>query len=159
MIAELQKNGVPCILDTDNEALKLGIKARPFMIKPNEYEIERLIGHSLKTVQGYFKAARSLVRRGIRIVVVSLGKKGALFVTENDSFHVLTPNVPVTSKVGAGDSLIGGFALGLYRKMGLREAARFGVAASTSAVMREAPRLCSRKDIPHLLPRIRLRSL
>ena len=159
LIAELQKNGVPCILDTDNEALKLGIKARPFMIKPNEYEIERLMGHSIKTVPGYFKAARSLVRQGVRIVVVSLGKKGALFVTENDSFHVLTPDVPVTSKVGAGDSLIGGFALGLYRKMGLREAARLGIAASTSAVMREAPRLCSRRDIPRLLPRIRLRSL
>ena len=85
LIAELQKNGVPCILDTDNEALKLGIKARPFMIKPNEYELERLIGHSVKTVQGYFKAARSLVRQGVRIVVVSLGKKGALFVTKNDS--------------------------------------------------------------------------
>lgn len=158
-IAALQRNGTPCILDTDNEALKLGIEAKPFMIKPNEHEMERLMGRSLRTVGEYAAAARSLVKKGVHVVVVSLGKKGALFVTDTKAFHVLTPAVPVRSKVGAGDSLIGGFALGLRRNLPLHEAARLGVAASTSAVMREAPRLCLRSDIKKLLPKIRVREL
>ncbi|MGH7198438.1 MAG: 1-phosphofructokinase family hexose kinase [Candidatus Omnitrophota bacterium] len=158
-IGALQRSGTPCILDTDNESLKLGIEAKPFMIKPNEYEMERLVGRRFRGVKDYAEAARTLVRKGIRVVVVSLGKKGALFVTDTRTLHVLTPSVPVRSKVGAGDSLIAGFALGLLRNMNLEEAARLGVAASTSAVMREAPRLCLRSDIQKLLPRVAIRTL
>ena len=45
-----------------------------------------------------------------------------------------TVDVPVRSKVGAGDSLVGGFVLGLARGYNLERAAALGVAASTSAV-------------------------
>ena len=158
-VSALQKNGVPCVLDTDNEALKLGVAAKPFLIKPNEYEMERLVGRSLKSVGNFLDAARLLVRQGVRIVIVSLGPRGALFVTDKESFHVLTPKVVVKSKVGAGDSLIGGFLLGLHQKLSLKDAARLGVAASTSAVMREAPRLCLRSDIAGLLRRVAIKDL
>lgn len=158
-VRALQRAGTPCILDTDNEALRLGIKAAPFMVKPNEFEIQRLLGHSMKTVREYHRAAKELVKRGARIVVVSLARRGALFVTAREAFHVVPPRVIVKSHVGAGDSLIGGFVLGLERKLGLPEAARLGVAASVSAVMREAPRLCLRRDIPKLLPRVRIRNI
>ena len=160
MIRALQKNGGgACVLDADDEALRLGVRAGPFMIKPNEYEIERLLGKKLRTVGGYLGAARALVKRGIRNVVVSLGAKGALFVNAREAYHVLTPRVSVKSRVGAGDCLIGGFLLGLERRMSFRQAARLGVAGSTSAVMREAPRLCLKEDIRPLLGRIRIRVL
>ncbi|MBI3252841.1 MAG: 1-phosphofructokinase family hexose kinase [Candidatus Omnitrophica bacterium] len=159
IILVLQKQGVPCILDTDNDALKWGVKARPFAVKPNEYEMERLMGRRFKSIPQYLKAARELVRRGIRVVIVSLGARGALFVTRAEAFHVRGPDVPVKSKVGAGDSLIGGFALGLFKKMPLHEAARLGIAASVSAVMRESPRLCLKSDISRLLPRVRIRDI
>ncbi len=158
-IQALQRNGTPCVLDTDNEALKLGVEARPFMIKPNEYEMRRLLDRSFKTPGDYLEGARQLVKRGVKIVVVSLGKNGALFVTDKKALHVLTPHVPVRSKVGAGDSLIGGFAFGLLKGKSFEEAARLGVAASASAVMREAPRLCRRRDIAPLLGRIALKPL
>ncbi len=159
IVIALQKEGVPCILDADNDALRVGIEAKPFMIKPNEYEMQRLTNLDLRTIPDYLKAAKSLVMKGITIVVISLGRHGALFVTRGDAFHVTTPAVPVRSKVGAGDSLIGGFALGLCRKMSLREAARLGVAAGTSAVMTEGTKLCRKKDIPELLPKIKIRSV
>lgn len=159
IIQVLQRNGTPCILDADNEALKKGIEAKPFMIKPNEFEMQRLLNKKLESFSDYYKGAKELVRQGIQIVVVSLGPRGALFVTECESFHVTTPKVKVRSKVGAGDSLIGGFVLGLWRKMPLREAARLGVAASTSAVLTEGTRLCRREDIPKLLPRIHAKSI
>ena len=158
-ILTLQKSGTPCVLDTDNEALRLGVEAKPFMIKPNEYEMERLFRRRMKSQREYLEAAKSLVERGIRVVVVSLAKRGALFVTREEAFYVSTPQVAVRSHLGAGDSLIGGFLLGLRKRMSLREAARLGVAASTSAVMREAPRLCLKSDIPRLLPRIAIRPL
>ncbi len=159
LIQSLQKRGSFCVLDMDNEALKVGIKAKPFMIKPNEFEVQRLMGYSMKSIGDYLKAAKALNQKGIRLVVVSLAKRGALFVTREKAIHVLAPKVTVRSKIGAGDSLIGGFLLGLERKMPFEQAARLGVAASVSAVMREAPRLCLRSDIPKLLSRITIHNL
>lgn len=154
LVEMLQKNGTPCVLDADNEALALGIQAKPFMIKPNEHEIERLMGTKFKNLKSYFKAACDLNGRGIKIVVISLGEKGALFVKDHDGFYIPGLKVRVKSKVGAGDSLIGGLMLGLSKRWSFEKAAALGVAASTSAVMREAPRLCLKSDIPGLLKRI-----
>lgn len=159
MVEILQKSGTPCILDTDNEALELGMKAKPFMIKPNEHEIERLMHRKFSGLKDYCKAAKELNHTGIKLVVVSLGERGALFTTKESSFHIGGIDVPVKSKVGAGDSLIGGLALGLARKWPLEKAAALGIAASASAVMREAPRLCLRSDIPKLLKRIVIKRL
>ncbi|OGW91546.1 MAG: hypothetical protein A3D28_04735 [Omnitrophica bacterium RIFCSPHIGHO2_02_FULL_63_14] len=159
IIRALRRQGGRCILDTDDESLRLGILAGPFMIKPNEYEMRRLTGRRLESIGDYLRAARAVVRRGVGIVIVSLAARGALFVTAKDAFHVSTPRVPIKSRVGAGDSLIGGFALGLERRLGLREAARLGVAASTSAVMTEGTRLCRRSDIPKLLSRVKITPL
>ena len=88
-----------------------------------------------------------------------MAAKGALFVTEGEAFHALAPKVKVKSKVGAGDSLIGGFIYGLYKKRSLREAAKLGIAASSSAVMRDAPRLCLKSDIPGLIKKVKIRHL
>ena len=159
LIRVLQKNGTRCILDTDNEALKQGVEAKPFMIKPNEYEMQRLCGKSVRSVQEYLLAARRLVRQGVQVVIVSLGAKGALFVTSEEAFHSVAPAVEVRSKVGAGDSLIGGVAWGLHRKMSLRDAAKLGVAASSSAVMRGAPRLCLKSDLKNLVERVEIRQM
>ncbi len=158
-IQVLQKSGVPCVLDADNEALSYGVQSKPFMIKPNEYEMQRLAGRQLTTVEEYHKAAMEFIRRGIRLVVVSLGENGALFVSPSEAFHVLGIPVPVKSKVGAGDSLVGGLLLGISRKMSLEKAASLGIAASTSSVMREAPRLCHKEDIPALLKKIKIRRI
>lgn len=155
LILALENAGASCVLDADNEALREGIKATPFMIKPNEYEMQRLMGRKMAETRDYARAAREIVKQGVQLVVVSLGKRGALFISGTEQFFVNTPKVRVKSKVGAGDSLIGGFLWSLARNKDLKEAARMGVAASTSAVMTEGTRLCRRQDIPKLLPKIR----
>ena len=159
LVTALQKNGTPCILDTDNEPLECGVEAKPFMIKPNEYEMQRLCGKKLESLQDYTLSAKHWVQKGIELVVVSLAARGALFVTRDDAFHALAPKVKVISNVGAGDCLIGGVIYGLTQKMSLRDAAKLGIAASSSAVMREAPRLCLKSDIKTLVRRVIIRTL
>lgn len=48
LIEEVQELGIKAVLDTDGDPLKYGIKAKPYMIKPNTYELERLVGRKLK---------------------------------------------------------------------------------------------------------------
>ena len=159
LIEALEAKGASCVLDADNRPLKEGLKAKPFMIKPNEFEMQRLCGRKLHSVRQYAREAGKIVRRGIRIVVVSLGPKGALFVSEEEALHIVPPDVEVRSQLGAGDSLIGGFLRGLQGKRTLTEASRLGVAASVSAVLRGGPRLCRRADIPGILKRLRVRKI
>ncbi len=159
LIKTLQAQGACCVLDTDGKPLKEGVRAKPFMIKPNEFEMHRLCGRRLRTLKEYTHEAGRIVRGGVRLVVVSLGPKGALFVSEDKAIHITPPEVEVRSQLGAGDSLIGGLLGGLQRKLSMAEAAKAGVAASVSTVMREAPRLCLKRDISGLLKRLRVREL
>ncbi len=159
LIQTLQARGVSCVLDTDDKPLAEGVKAKPFMIKPNEFEMQRLCGRRLHSLKEYAHEAGKIVRGGTRLVVVSLGAKGALFVSEDKAIHITPPDVEVRSQLGAGDSLIGGLLRGYQRKLPMLEAAKMGVAASVSAVMREAPRLCLRTDIPAILNQLRVREI
>ena len=57
----------------------------------------------------------------------------------------------VVSKVGAGDSFVGGFVLALARGQDAGQALAQGVAAAAAAVMTEATDLCRPDDVARLL--------
>ncbi len=151
IIEYLQKKGEKCVLDADGEVLEQGIGAAPFFIKPNEFELERLLKRQVEGDEDIIKAAEELCHRyGIGIVAVSLGKRGAFFVTEKEAWKLETPDVEVQSKVGAGDSMVGGFLVALDDNQTLEMAARNAVAAGTAAVMSEGTQLCRREDVEKL---------
>lgn len=159
LIEHLRGKGERCVLDTDGEALESGIEASPFLIKPNEYELQRLIGKRIENDEEILKAAEELCNKGIEIVVISLGKKGAFVVTKKQAFKLESIDVEVRSKVGAGDSLIGGFLVSLEKSQDLEEAGRYGVAAGTAAVMTEGTKLCLHEDVEKLFNLIKVKSL
>lgn len=159
LIRILQERGAKCLLDTDNEALAIGLTAKPFLIKPNEYEFARLAGRELRDEKDLVTAAQEIIRQGVRIIAITLGRKGALIVTAEQAFKALTPVVDVKSKVGAGDSFLAGCVLSLSRNGSLEEVIRFGMAAGTAAVMNEGTRLCKREDIEKILPQIKIEKL
>lgn len=153
------RTGARCVVDCDGPALRLALQARPFMVKPNEFELERLMARKFSTFSSYAEAAHDLVRQGVALAVVSLGPRGAVFASEAGAFVIPGVRVPVRSKVGAGDALIGGVLVGLERRMNLEDACRMGMAASHSAVMQEAPRLCVRSQVMKLFGRFKVRRL
>ena len=107
--------GLRCILDTSGEALLHGIKAVPFMIKPNQKELEYLVGHRLKDIGELGEAAKKLCQRGIEHVLVSLGKKGLLSVTEKEMLWAKPPAVKAINTVGCGDSVVASYAMSLLK--------------------------------------------
>ncbi len=159
LIKYLHTKKEKCVLDTDDKALKIGLEARPFLIKPNEYELERLIGRSCKTNKDLLMAGKKLSEKA-EIVAISLGKKGAIIVTQNKAWHLHSVSrVKVQSKVGAGDSFIGGFLKALADGEDLETASRWAVAAGTAAVMREGTKLCQKKDVIKLFKSVKLKKL
>ena len=149
----------PCILDVGGEALRLGVDAKPFLIKPNHHELAATVGRELHTLEDIRGAAQSFVDRGVRHVVVSLGKNGALYVGEESCFYAPEIPVEVKSTVGAGDALVGGLLYGLVKHGSMREAFRAGAAAGTASVMTEGTQLIIPDDFMRLLSQVQLQEL
>ena len=150
---------VPCILDVGGEALRLGVEAKPFLIKPNHHELAATIGHELHTMEDIRAAAQSFVDGGIRHVVVSLGKDGALYVGEEGCFYAPEIPVEVKSTVGAGDALVGGLLYGLVTGGSMREGFRAGAAAGTASVMTEGTQLIIPDDFMRLIQQVQIQEL
>lgn len=154
LIEYIRIQGGRCVLDTDDEPLRTGIEAKPFMIKPNEYELYRLCGRSAEDEKEVLVSVRELCDDGIDIVVASLGKKGAIIGTKEKVLKVVPPTVKIVSKVGSGDSLIGGILVSLEKGLGLEVSARYGISAGTAAVMTEGTRLCRKEDVEDIFDKV-----
>ena len=159
IVENFKETKTKVIVDADGELLKQATLKGPFAIKPNKYELERLVGRPLYTVDEIVKAAEDVRNYGVEVVVVSLGKYGALCVSGECSFRVIPPQVEVRNTVGAGDSLVGGFALGIYQGKDIVEAVKFGVACGTATVMEEGTKLCQKEKVKDILNFITVESV
>ena len=129
--------GCRCVLDADGERLKYGLEAKPFMIKPNRYELEMMTGCPLKSIADIRNAARRYIDLGVEVVAVSLGSEGALIADANETLYAPRMNIEVKSTVGAGDSMVAGLVAGFMAEKSLEESFRMGVAAASARCMTE----------------------
>lgn len=149
-------SGVRTILDSANQWLEEGIKAKPYLIKPNVHEAEELLKTELSSEETIIKAALALVKTGIEIVVISRGKDGIIAANKKSITKAVPPPVKVRSAVGAGDCTIAGLALKLAYGEPLIEACRLAVAMGTAAVLTPGTELCHKADVKKLLPKIQV---
>jgi 6-phosphofructokinase 2 len=150
-----KKMGCKVIVDTAGEALARALQEGVYLIKPNIREFRELAGNNIKEESQISEAAKEIIRSGqCEVIVISLGAAGALLVYENNVEHIVSPTVPISSKVGAGDSMVAGIVLSLSRGKKLREAVLFGIAAGSAAVMTPGTELCRREDTERLYARM-----
>ena len=136
-IVEAVKDKAPrcrVVLDAEGIRFAEGLKAKPYMVKPNRYELELLCGRKLDTVDCIHAEALKLVEQGVGIVAVSMGGDGAYATDGAAAYWAPAMKVPVRSTVGAGDSMVAGMLLGLESGLPLDEVFRHGVAAASSSV-------------------------
>lgn len=147
--------GAKVILDADGELLAEGLKASPYLIKPNNHELSGLLGKPLETTGDLEQAARDLMNRyGIARVVVSMGGDGALYVTGKETIYAEGLKVPVGSTVGAGDSVVAALAVAEERGMGLEETVRLSTATGAANVMCSGTQAAEYEVIRSLLPKV-----
>jgi ribokinase len=122
---------------------------------PNESEAALLTGMLVENKVQAEAAARVLMGRGAKCVIVTLGVQGALVCVAGeeaklvDAFHAGA----VLDTTGAGDGFCGGFAAALSEGRSVIEAARFGCATAGISVTRAgtAPSMPRREEILALL--------
>ncbi|MDD2922774.1 MAG: 1-phosphofructokinase [Anaerolineales bacterium] len=136
LIAFLKSKKRMTVLDTSGEALSAALKAGPNIIKPNIDELGAMLNQSLNSIEEAHAAAIALVNDDTKIVIISMGSDGALFIEKNAAFIVRPPSISIKSTVGAGDAMVAGLVAGLSKKLSLQECARLATAFSLSAVTR-----------------------
>lgn len=143
------------IVDTAGDALKRSFGKGVYLMKPNLRELELFSGEMISGEDHIREVARRLIREGLaEVMVVSMGAAGASLITEKDYAHMRAPIVKIQSKVGAGDSMVGGLVMGLADGRDLLDAVRFGIAAGTAAVMTPGTELCRESDTQRLYEQI-----
>ena len=128
----LKAAGVRAIVDTTGEALLCALDEHPWLVKPNRDELAALVERELPTLDDVIEAAEWLRGKGAQNVLVSLGRDGALLCAEGKRMYQPAPDGEVIGTVGAGDSLVAGFAAGWQRYGDMAQALRLGIACGSA---------------------------
>ena len=131
----LHQAGVKVVLDSSNAALTAGLRAQPWLVKPNHRELEAWIGHALPSLEDIIAAAKKLKAQGIANVIISMGAQGSVWLSDNAIVRAQPPKCEnVVSTVGAGDSMVAGLIYGLSKNFSQAETLAFASAVSAFAV-------------------------
>ena len=160
LIRGLKARGCRVGLDTSGEALRQGIEAGPTLVKPNLRELEELAGSQLDSQDEVLAAARGLLAKGIELVVVSMGERGAIFVESGRACLAVPPKVGVVrSTVAAGDALVAGIIAGRMHRLDLSETARLATAWAAGKLAFAAARLSDEAELAALGQQVEVQEL
>ena len=106
-----------------------------FLLKPDQYEATALTQVDIFSPKDCFKAGKILLDRGVKNIVISLGKSGYVILNDKYNQHYPALNVDHVRDVsGAGDAFIAGILFGLQNDMELSEACLWGSAAAALTI-------------------------
>ena len=144
IITQLKRQKKRIILDTSREALREGIQAGPTIVKPNIEELQHLIGHSLTSEAEIQQAAHQLLNEDIELVVVSMGRQGAMLIEQATTLIATPPDMTVKKTFGAGDAMVAGLVTAQIQGLSLADCGRLATAFSMGAIAHLSYNLPSR---------------
>lgn len=154
-VKECKKSGVKVFLDVDGELLAAGIREAPYLIKPNDSELSVLAGRKLHTPGELAGEARRLMESyDIAKAVVSMGERGALYLTKTETVYAEGLRVAVKSTVGAGDSVVAALAVSEERGESLEDTVRLCTACGAANVMCSGTQAAKYEVIKGLMPKV-----
>jgi 1-phosphofructokinase len=159
LIRSCKESGAFCMLDTSGKALKLGVRAKPQMIKPNLEELEEFFGEKIQGVHHIALKGKRLADMGIEYVFISLGSDGMIAIHENDCLLCSPPAIRAIDTVGCGDALVAGLVTGYCRKFSFSEMCRMAVACGASKALHCGAGALERNEVWQLMEDVKIKSV
>jgi 6-phosphofructokinase 2 len=158
LITTLKARDVKVILDTDEKALKRGVDAGPYLIKPNIHEFGRLVETNVSEIEDIIKYAKPYEDK-VKYIVVSMGAKGVVGISNEGNYHVMPPKMNVRSSIGAGDSLVAGIIFALNKNTFFEDALALGVACGSASTLNPGSHLCKMNDIDMIKKEVLIKNI
>ena len=155
----LKNYGIKCLVDADGALLNSAVKSKPYIIKPNIHELERLVKKKLDSVNEIAAAAKELHNYGIEYVFISIGHKGAILASKEGVIYGTSPEVPVVSRVGAGDSMVAGIVSVIANGGSAEDSLKLGMACGTSTVQMPGTELFTMDLVDNILKEIKIEKI
>ena len=159
ILEELSVYPVKIILDAEKDFLLEGIKAKPYLIKPNLFELETAFGKKCKTIEEVVLLAREILEKGVEVVCVSLGEKGAVICDKQEAFYSQGLLLEIQGIQGAGDSMVAGICAALEEKLPIQEMLRYGMAASAASLVLKGTQMCSQEGFCKYREQIKIQKM
>lgn len=132
-LLDLLDENVLSVVDATGDLLLNTLERHPFLIKPNQDELEALFDQKLESVEDLARAARKLQAMGAKNVLVSRGAKGALLAGMDGAFYTAScPQGKLVNSVGSGDSMVAGFTAGYLESKNLEKALALGICCGSA---------------------------
>ncbi len=152
ILEKLADREVKSVVDATKDLLLKVLKYKPFLVKPNNYELGEMFNVTVTSDEEIVKYASKLRELGARNVLVSKAGDGALLLDENGNTHICgVCKGKVKNSVGAGDSMVAGFIAGSADK-DYEYALKLGTAAGGATAFSEG--LAQKNDIYRLLKQL-----
>lgn len=134
LLGKAIQQGAEIVLDISGPALRQALRYRPFLIKPNQHELEEVLGVSIPDREQALLHGKKLQELGARNVLISLGAEGAVLLDEKGGvYSKKAPDGLLVSSVGAGDSMVAGFLAGWIQSHAYDQAFCMGLAAGSAS--------------------------
>lgn len=152
VMERLAGRGVRIVVDAERDLLTRVLPYRPFLVKPNSYELGDIFGVTLKTRDEVVPYARRMQEMGAQNVLVSMaGEGGVLVAADGQVYQSPAAKGTVVNSVGAGDSCVAGFLAGLMETGSYQTAFRMGLAAGSASAFSD--HLATRPEVEDLMSR------
>ena len=148
---------VKVIVDTTGEALISTLEYKPFLIKPNNHELEEIFNVQLNNKEEIIHYAKELRKMGAENVIISMAGEGALLICSEGEYHASAPKGIVKNSVGAGDSLIAGFLANYSQNHNIMEAFKWGATSGSATAF--SMDLCKKEEVENLLLQVNITKL
>lgn len=137
VMERLAKKNVRVFLDTSSENLIEGIKAQPFLVKPNLDELSQVTGSPIDTDEQIIEAIEQIAAKGVEVIAVSLGENGSIVKYGSQVYRVYPLTVDVANTIGCGDAYLSGLAYGFSQNLPFEEILRLACAVSAATAESE----------------------
>ncbi len=152
VMERLAGRGVRIVVDAERDLLTRVLSYRPFLVKPNNHELGDIFGVTLKTRDEVVPYARRMREMGAQNVLVSMaGEGGVLVAADGQVYQSPAAKGTVVNSVGAGDSCVAGFLVGLMETGSYQTAFRMGLAAGSASAFSD--HLATRPEVEDLMSR------
>jgi 1-phosphofructokinase family hexose kinase len=156
LIRMARQFGCKTLLDTSGDPLRLALAEKPDFVKPNREEVCRLLEKAIDSRSDAVSALHVLLSMGAQSAALSLGADGLLYCAGAAAPVLFAPVLPIhaRSTVGAGDSALAGFAVGIQSGYTAEETLRLAAACGQANCVAESPGGAKVEDIRSFQERI-----